>query len=900
MEATIKLTRIRDNEDAIAKKISWDGNKLQKEAKASVKDGVIESAEYASWESFKDYLSGMLSDECLVLGKLKHGISGILVGSKDKQDVSNGVYNRSLDNFEWHEDYQLCCIDFDGSGAGNLTPDELIAKIDEVMPGFAQITKVVKHSSSAWIYDENDKPLTTINGFHIYFMVNHPELIAQMFQGTSSSPAWLHVKLWLNGHGYIKNSKPRDVRTTAISQMKRTVYDSTVFSPERIIFEAEPILQPGLHKEYQEAFIIEGTSDYLDLRQYEDLSEHERKEYLSVVGQAKKLNDEEPYMIECKRVFCDHVRERVEQGEYENRTEYKGMSTDEIIEQEYNASSNAILMQDHEIELASGHSITVEAIMNDPKKYHGQSCKDPHEPEYGSSSIGIIYTVQDVPIIFSHAHGGIRYRFCVSTETNDEPDFHSREYWLEHFYMVAYEKKDEIYHIHGNKIEKYSHAGFNHKFAGYRTDVGEEDNPKLVAMTKWWMNNIDKKCIAGDGFSPDQPILYHKHGALVINEYVPEILHYGFDTPDQEESEQSASPWLNHIRMMIHNGDEAEILIDWFAYLIQHPNERPMFAPLVLSETRGVGKDMATDIFSSLIGHKFAKKSSISDLSKADWWGDVFYHTKLITVSECGSSDDRYTVGNNIKDNITCVTKSMNRKGKEIHFGNVYAGIIFFSNSKSPFRLDEGDRRFFVTRCDWSKLEADKIKADGYFSKLSDYYTDPVHLHGLYHYLLNREIKTAMKGDAPMTSTKEVVMDSDANEIEQFFIDLRKHPCKYWTSSMIKLLYVQEAGGGTGDDSVTNKQFNHLMWTEMVSIPRTIKVKGDSVRLKTFSIMDAELDNKDIRENIEANWDITTSSLHPSESTFANDVWEDVFDEEHEGNSDDKDKLIEVALDAVA
>jgi len=54
-----------------------------------------------------------------------------------------------LANFDWHQDYQLCCIDYDGAKAGDLTPDEVIAIIDIALPGFSKITKIVKYSSSA-------------------------------------------------------------------------------------------------------------------------------------------------------------------------------------------------------------------------------------------------------------------------------------------------------------------------------------------------------------------------------------------------------------------------------------------------------------------------------------------------------------------------------------------------------------------------------------------------------------------------------------------------------------------------------------------------------------------------------------------------------------------------------
>lgn len=860
----INFSTLKDNNNGIAKVISYQDGQVKKSPKASIYDGQVTSVALDSWQEFADYLTNIPRDECVVLGDFLRGDSA-KTGMID--DPANGSYRRSKrsatkpnGNFDWHDDYQLCCIDFDGSAKGDLTPDQMISELDKDLTGFADITKVVKYSSGAWLY-HNDELVSENNGFHLYFMCNSPEKMYSVFN-KKGGRSWLEKKLWLSGHGYIKNSKPKDVRITAVSQMERCLYDRFVFSPERILFEAEPILRGGLHKINQDAFIIERSTNYLDLKQYNPPTKAEEKKYLRLVQEAKNLNEDIPYMIECREMFSSHVRKRVKQGKYKDRAEYKGLRTDEIVKREYKASRRGFLMQDHEIELTSGEIVTPEDIMNDPKRYHGQSCKDPHEPDYGNSDIAIIYTNKKEPIIFSHAHGGITYRLDMPDKLKSEPDFHSREYWLEHFYMVAYEKKDEIYHINENKIEKYSHSGFNHKFSGFFTDVGDEEKPKLIPMAKWWMGNIDKKCIAGDGFAPDQPIIYEKHGELVINEYVPEILHYGFDIPDLEEYQQRALPWLTHIRKMIHKKEEAEILIDWFAYLVQHPNERPMFAPLVLSETRGVGKDMMTDIFSSLIGHKFSKKSTVETLSKGDGWGDIFYHTKLITVSECGSSTDRYTISNNIKDKITATTQPMNLKGKAMLFGCVFAGIIFFSNSTSPFRLDDGDRRFFISRCDWSKKEADEYKKHGHFSKLASFYSDTVHLHGLYHYLLNREINTDMKGDAPMTSTKEILMHSEPNETEQFFIDLRNHPCKYWTSSMVSQLYKKVCGGSLEDDFANNKQFKHFL-KEMVSLKK-MKVKGKTVRLKTFSMVDAERDNKSIRLNVDANWDITTSSLHPS------------------------------------
>ena len=225
----------------------------------------------------------------------------------------------------------------------------------------------------------------------------------------------------------------------------------------------------------------------------------------------------------------------------------------------------------------------------------------------------------------------------------------------------------------------------------------------------------------------------------------------------------------------------------------------------------------------------------------------------MITVSECGSSSDRYTVGNTIKDAITTVNKTMNMKNGKVIFGKVYAGIIFFSNSISPFRLDHGDRRFFVTRCDWSKEIADGHKKEGYFTKLASFYEDPIHQWGLYQYLLNRTITVDTKADAPMTSTKEIMMESEHNETEQFFIDLRNHPCKYWTSTRIDELYDNVVGKGSVGSRFANKQYDYHKKQLLDIKKEKLKINGKSQRIKTFSMKDADMDNAFIRKHIEEN-----------------------------------------------
>jgi len=107
-----------------------------------------------------------------------------------------------------------------------------------------------------------------------------------------------------------------------------------------------------------------------------------------------------------------------------------------------------------------------------------------------------------------------------------------------------------------------------------------------------------------------------------------------------------------------------------------------------------------------------------------------------------------------------------------------------------------------------------------------------------------------MKGDAPMTSTKEIMMESEHNETEQFFVDLRKHPCKYWTSRMIDDLFDKVVGNDSMELRFTNKQYDFHKKQMLDIKKKKLKIGGTSQRVKTFSMKDADMDNDFIRKHI--------------------------------------------------
>ncbi len=855
MSVEILLSVITDNYNGITKTISLEDGKLKKKANASITDGTVIKIGFDSWEEFRGYLDRLASNQCLVLGKFKYKTPANIV-PKVLEEIEIGNYSKTLDNFEWHQEYQLLCIDHDGSMNDDLTPDEVITAIDEVLPGFAKVKKVVKYSSSACVFSKDNELVSKNNAFHIYFIVNKPEKIENIFKGSSS---FLHRKLWNNGHGYIKNSNPKNRKTTTVNQFERTIYDNVIFSSERIIFEANPILNDGLFKKNIEAFVVDGDLDYLDIGQFGTLTDIEIENYKQLVNEAKIENEKTSYMIESRNIFENHVKEKILNGAYKNRSEYKNLGENEIIEKEYNLSKKLILLNDHEIFLENGRAITVAEIIANPDLFHGKHCKDPHEPDYGNSNIATIYLDQAIPVIYSHAHGGITYTL---KQVNNIANFSSIDFCMEHFHLCVADKKNEIYYINGNKIEVYSEKGFENLLSGYYVEKEINGKKTKIPIKNYWMSRTDKKFIKPDGFDPSKPIVYEKYGDLYLNDFVPEILKHNFDELNINEIEEYSKPFVNHIYSLIYDREDAEVILDYLSYIFKCPSERPSFSVVITSKEKGVGKSIIVEILGYLLGTKYSKiVKTLSELLNPKAWGNLWHKTMLITIDECGDDEYSYKVDNNLKELVTAPSMGLNIKHKDIIDTNVYAALIFFSNHEYFFKLEDGDRRFFVTRCDWTTEDIERNEKEKYYYNLINYYkNEPLHQFGLFTYLKNREIKINLKGHAPLNEMKKIIMKSGKNDVENFFISMMEHPCQYWTTSMIKDLFIKKFGE---DSSNLEKQFKYHI-NKMFDAGRA---KGGQ-RIKAFTLPLAQQASKYKIDNIEMNWEITTNDLYKNSKQF--------------------------------
>jgi len=169
-----------------------------------------------------NFLMNTKDNQAIGHGVCEHDQANIVSVKKFKNQP--GTITRTK-NFLSYPDPALTMLDYDpDEGQAPMEYQDVIKTVDSVCPGFAAIPKVLAYSTSSCIYDRDIEIKERGAGFHLYFLVKKGDDLPR-FAKT------LFHRLWLAGYGYIKLSRSG-------AMLPRTIFDTAVFSPERLDFVA--------------------------------------------------------------------------------------------------------------------------------------------------------------------------------------------------------------------------------------------------------------------------------------------------------------------------------------------------------------------------------------------------------------------------------------------------------------------------------------------------------------------------------------------------------------------------------------------------------------------------------------------------------------------------------------
>lgn len=291
------------------------------------------------------------------------------------------------------------------------TPDEFIALLARVIPDFDNTTFIRTYSTSSSVYHrDTGECLRPADGFHIYMAIADGSDIQRFGEV-------LEKRLWLAGLGYIKVSQRN------ASLLKRTIVDTAVFSPERLIFEAGAAIVPG-NPLVQRLPIPElrfKAHAILDTARLPDLSEEEEEAYLEAVRLAQKSDAVVQTKAAIKNRLTDsYIVEAQRQGK---------ILTRRLAEKMVDGLERHILPPYHPILFSNGYTATILELVSNPFKFDGMSCFDPLRPDKGPDRAKFFANADQAimnPVVYSFVEGGRTFNLKESlrllTQQSSEDD----------------------------------------------------------------------------------------------------------------------------------------------------------------------------------------------------------------------------------------------------------------------------------------------------------------------------------------------------------------------------------------------------------------------------------------------------------------------------------------------
>jgi hypothetical protein len=296
----------KDKQGPLTKKIWLENGKARSDGSpCSMARGSAQRFCFSDLHQLSSRIVNMRACEALSLGALiESAPNRVAVVTAAKINGADNAITRTLDYLGFREAPSLALLDFDLKGM----PDGIRAKITDywqtiiaVAPTLANANRLARASTSAGLYRaDNGERLPNCAGQHVYVAVRDGTDIGRFLKD-------LHARCWLAGFGWI-------MLGAAGQFLVRSIVDITVGSPERLVFEGPPQLQPPLLQdaEMRRPQVFDG--DIIDtLLAVPPLSADERRRYDELVAAAKATMQPEADRVRALYVEA-RVAKMVERG----------------------------------------------------------------------------------------------------------------------------------------------------------------------------------------------------------------------------------------------------------------------------------------------------------------------------------------------------------------------------------------------------------------------------------------------------------------------------------------------------------------------------------------------------------------------------------------------------------
>lgn len=323
-------------------------------------------------------------DQHITAGVCGHA-KALAASAKELRKIGSGetgvpVVGLGNDHFQFPDGEALMTIDSDDVEDGVSVWDAVV----DAVPALEPYANVETSSSGANIYrKDTGECVRGATGQHLFLHVLNG-------QDNPRASDVLHKRLWLAGYGRVKVS-------AAGGLLERSLVDRSLKTPSQPIY-LRSTMGEGLEQrkriEYFQGVEVVGTATVIP-----DLTPAEEERYAVLVADAKLAA-----LPESMAVQRSYITSRIAD------MTARGVTRETAEAAVQRSLTSQELQGDWPVVLSDGKTVTVKEILADPAKWHGVTCRDPLEPDYGSRTVAKIYSDQSQPCIFSQAHYGRVFR----------------------------------------------------------------------------------------------------------------------------------------------------------------------------------------------------------------------------------------------------------------------------------------------------------------------------------------------------------------------------------------------------------------------------------------------------------------------------------------------------------
>jgi hypothetical protein len=340
-------------------------------------------------------ISQLDSTQAIALGALRADLPDeVKVISKDKLNGAAGVIARTADHIQYQTDRPaFVLLDYDSKGM----PSDVAARLKSlggfwtalvaVLPNLLDVAHVVRRSTSAGLlHSDTGEQIGGSNGLHGYVVILRGA-DAERFLKT------LHERCWLHGLGWFMVG-------VAGQLLERSIVDRMVGSPERLVFEGPPILDPPLVQDTVSRRPIVFDGKILDtVAACPPLTVIEKATLDKLKAEASQRLLPERNRAQDK--FIDVQSEKLAE-----RTGISKEAATRVVEKQ----CRGVLLPDVVLVLDDQTTVTVADVLANPARSEGHTLADPTEGvEYGRATAKILRHADGTPWIRSFAHGLTNY-----------------------------------------------------------------------------------------------------------------------------------------------------------------------------------------------------------------------------------------------------------------------------------------------------------------------------------------------------------------------------------------------------------------------------------------------------------------------------------------------------------